>query len=587
MTDVKDTALGAGEAQLVEDVSAERIEAELQWFAANGNRLGGSPGERAAAQHVASALAADGIETGLLEFPSYVSYGDDPMSCGPAFVEADGGAIRCDGRIYAFAASTGEAGVEAELVWAGSGAPGEYVARGLDPRGKLVLTELSFDAPHGEPARVAEELGALGVVVMNWSDEHPDYIHTGTARAVWGNPTPDELDDLPGIPMVAISRREGLALRERVERGDGFRVRVHARTHNQWVTSTMPVAHIPGRSERFLLVYCHLDSWGPGMTDNASGAIGLMELARVLHAHRDRLGYSIRLAWCACHEMPYNGSTWYLDSHWDELRDGCVGVMNADSWAIGESEGKLALWTFPELEAVMRGAVGDVVSEPFETTDFDAKEAEQSFWALGVPSTMVFSMNPRYDEREGMEYLGPWFHTEYDTVEHVGRAALRELVQIYALGAMRLSNAPHAPLAVGALAGRARDRVAELAREAPASLRLDAAVAAAERFASAAQAAEARLPELERARIDDVLLRVAHVVNPVIYTVAGSYKQDPCSATYLRNRVPGLAQALERLADAARTGDEGLGHAATMQALRERNRLADALIEGARLLETL
>ncbi|HEX4806111.1 MAG TPA: M28 family peptidase [Conexibacter sp.] len=587
MADLTETTLEAADAAVIEAVSAERIEAELRWFAENGNRLGGSPGERAAAEHVARPLAADGIETELLEFPSYVSYGDDPMSCGPAYVEADGGTLRCDGRIYAFAASTGAHGVEAELVWAGSGAPSEYAERGLDPRGKLVLTELSFDAPHGEPARVAEELGALGVVVMNWSDEHPDYIHTGTARAVWGNPTPDELDDLPGIPMVAISRRYGLALRERVERGDGFRVRVHARTHNRWVTSTMPVAHVAGSSDRFVLVYCHLDSWGPGMTDNASGAIGLMELARVLHAHRDRLGYSVRFAWCACHEMPYNGSTWYLDAHWDELRDRCVGVMNADSWAIGESEGKLALWTFPELEAVMRGAVGDVVSEPFQTTDFDAKEAEQSFWALGVPSTMVFSLNPRYDEREGMEYLGPWFHTEYDTVEHVGRAALRELVQIYALGALRLSTAPHAPLAVGALAARARDRVAALAADAPASLGMGAAVAAAERFASVANAAEARLPELERERVDDVLLRVAGVVNPVIYTVAGRYKQDPCSATYLRNRVPGLAQALERLAAADAARDAGLAHAATMQALRERNRLVDALLEGTRLLEAL
>jgi hypothetical protein len=586
MTDVTETTLGAAEAAIVEGVSAERIETELQWFAAHGNRLGGTPGERAAAMHVATALSADGIETELLEFPSYVSYADDPMSCGPAYVEADGDALRCDGRIYAFAATTGDDGVTGELVWAGSGAPSEYAERGLDPRGKVVLTELSFDAPHGEPARVAEELGALGVVVMNWSDEHPDYVHTGTARAVWGNPTPDELDDLPGIPMVAISRRDGLALRERVE-GDagGVTVTIHARTHNQWVRSTMPVAHIPGQSERFLLVYCHLDSWGPGMTDNATGVIGLMELARVLHAHREQLGYSVRLAWCSCHEMPYNGSTWYLDSHWDELRDGCVGVMNADSWAIGESEGKLALWTFPELEAVMRGAVGDVVSEPFETTDFDAKEAEQSFWALGVPSTMVFSLNPRYDEREGMEYLGPWFHTEFDTVERVGRAALRELVQIYALGALRLSTAPHAPLAVGALAGRARDRVAELASGAPASLGMGAVVEVAEHFVAVAHGVEGRLPKLDRDHVDTVLMRVAQVVNPVIYTVAGSYKQDPCSATYLRNRVPGLAQALERLAAAG--DDEGYANAATMQALRERNRLVDALAEGARLLEAL
>jgi hypothetical protein len=93
------------------------------------------------------------------------------------------------------------------------------------------------------------------------------------------------------------------------------------------------------------------------------------------------------------------------------------------------------------------------------------------------------------------------------------------------------------------------------------------------------------LPELEREHVDTVLLRVAHVVNPVIYTVAGSYKQDPCSATYLRNRVPGLAQALERLAAAG--DDDGYANAATMQALRERNRLVDALAEGARLLEAL
>jgi hypothetical protein len=573
-------AVGALEVGLLGDVCAERIERELAWFAGNGSRLGGTPGERAAAEHVAAVMADDGIEAELLEFPSFVSYADEPERYGPASVEADGHAV--EARVYAFSASTPDDGLMAPVVWAGSGAPHEYVDRDLDPRGKIVLTELSFDAPHGEPARVAEELGAVGVVVMNWSDEHPDFVHTGTARAVWGNPTPEEMDDLPDIPLVAISRRDGLALRARATSAEGLAVRLRSRTHTQWVRSTIPVAHIPGRSDRFVLVYCHLDSWGPGMTDNATGAVGLIELARVLNAHRDALGYGVRIAWFSCHEFPYNGSTWYLDSHWDELRDRCVAVVNADSWAIGESEGQLALWTFPELETLMRGAVEQVVHAEFATTDFDAKEAEQSFWALGVPSTMVFSLNARYDEREGMQYLGPWFHTEHDTIERVGRAALHELVSIYAVAVGRLSTGDRI-FDVEALAGRARGLVAALAEGTPDELGLERAVAAAQELVDAANGATQRLADIDREDADATLLRVAHVLNPVIYTVAGQYRQDPCSATYLRNRLPGLAQAIERLG----AGDEGLAQAALMQGLRERNRLVDALEQATRLLEAL
>ena len=575
-------ATSADERALAEQVSRTRMAEDLAWFSDHGLRLGGTGAEREGALYVQQRLAEDGVSCDIEEFDSWVSYATDRDAMGPATVELLDGSERVHGKAYFFSGSTPPEGLDGELVWVGTGAPDEYDRLDADVRGKIALSILSFDAPHGEPARVAGARGARAIVIMNWSDALGRVAHTSTARGIWGNPTPEDLRDGDRIPTIAVAHEDGQRLRGLADGGAPVRVRVS--TTAQWARSAQPIAEIPGQSDDFLLVYCHQDTFGGGMTDNSTGVVGLLELARVLNRYRGSLRLGVRLAWWGSHEMPYNGSTWHLDHHWDEVRDHCVAVLNADSWAVGETRDRVMTWAFAEVEDFARRCNEDVLGLRVPAEDFGAREAEQSFWGIGVPSIMNFSISEGYPD--GLSYLGPWFHTERDTIEYVDQEALAQLVELYAVMVHRLATAQTFPFAYGRLASRIADLVGQLAGRAPEPLRWEGVAQAARHFVDAATAADealqnGRAPEQANA----VLMRVGRIVNPVVYTDAGRYGQDPSSATHLGRRLPTLQLALDEL---ERTRDDEVLHKAWLtRAVRERNRVVDALREGAEQLELL
>jgi hypothetical protein len=569
--------LAAREDALVQAISRERIGRDLEWFSEHGLRLAGTDGERLGARYVRDRLHDAGIACELECVNGWVSYGDRPERFGPATVTLDDGE-RIEGKIYAFGGSTPPGGVRGELVWVGTGAPGDYDALGADVRGKVALSILSMDAPHGEPVRIAGERGAAGCVIMNWSDELGRVVHTGTARGIWGNPTAEDLETERRIPVVSVSHEDGRRLRSQT----GAPVRLDVRTHARWAPSEQPIAEILGASDEFVLVYCHLDTYGRGMTDNTTGVVGLMELARVLHERRAELVRGVRLAWWAGHEMPYNGSTHHLDLHWDALRDRCACVLNADSWALEDTVDRVLTWGFAETEALAVGCADDVLGQSTVFEDFDAREAEQSFWALGVPSIMAFSIREGYPD--GLSYLGAYWHSEADTLDHVDQAALAQLVAIYGVACLRLCADGPPPLRYLPLAVRLQGLIAGLAREHPSAIPWGTVQDAADRFAAAARGADDALASGERSSdAAERLRRCAHAINPVLYTVGGRYAQDPSSASHLRKRLPGLQRALDGLAAAG-----GIQAPAWQVAVvRERNRTVDALLDAARELEAV
>lgn len=572
-------ALGEPERAAIDSIDVEAIAVDLRWYSELGLRLAGTAAEHAGAEYVRDRMRDAGIACELESYDGWVSYGDVPERFGPATVTLPDGEL-LEGKIYAFGGSTPQDGVSGELVDVGSGTPEEVA--GLDLRGKIALSELSMDAPHGEPVRVAGEAGALGIVIANWSDAIGRVVHTGTARGIWGNPTPEDLRSESRIPVVSVACEDGRRLRALAAAGAAARLDV--RTHAQWARSVQPIAEIPGRSDDFVLVYCHLDTYGAGMTDNTTGVVGLMELARRLHERRDELRRGVRLAWFAGHEMPYNGSTHHLDANWDALRDHCVAVINADSWAIDGSLDSLMTWGFAETEPFASAAAHDVLGRGSGFEDFDAREAEQSFWALGVPSWMVFSIAAHYPG--GLAYLGPYWHSEQDVLEYVDQPALAQLTSIYLLSVLRLCAAPVLPFRYAPLGERLVALLGALAGAHPGAVAWDGLLAAAERFAAAARAADVALDGGSGGAGDNAdarLMAVARTINPVVYTVGGHYAQDPSSASHLRKRLPGLQRALAGL----RAGDPVEGPAWRTVAQRERNRTADALLRAAAELEAI
>src|SRR5215207_7938018 len=314
-------------------VSARRLQEHLKVFSTL-HRHSGTNDEWQAARYVVETVRRYGIDAEILELDSLISW---PLAGAMTTLDEDGHAQLIPTRTRSFGGQTPPGGLEAELVYVPFAAPerGEMIFShratagdysGLDVTGKVVLT--ADGGPDG--IRRAQERGACGHIHWWPSDEH--VIHEMIASSVWGTPTPARASDLPRIPVLGITHTDGQWIARELERGP-LRVRLESNVETTWMRLPLAVASIPGAgSDDFLLVGAHIDSWYEGITDNATGDVALIEMARVLWDHREQLRRGVRFCWWPGHSTGrYSGSTWYADSHFRELRERCIGYLNIDS----------------------------------------------------------------------------------------------------------------------------------------------------------------------------------------------------------------------------------------------------------------
>ena len=111
-------------------------------------------------------------------------------------------------------------------------------------------------------------------------------------------------------------------------------MRLWTRTFWGWRMTPLLIGEIPGTEEAddFVLLSGHHCSWYLGAMDNGSANATMLEVARALARHRDRLRRSVRFAFWPGHTQGrYSGSTWYFDTFWEDLHDNCVLHVNVDS----------------------------------------------------------------------------------------------------------------------------------------------------------------------------------------------------------------------------------------------------------------
>ncbi len=191
--------------------------------------------------------------------------------------------------------------------------------------GKIVTTE-----GFGNPAltSLVEEWGGVGLIAVNPGVD----IHWGTCTTIWGTPDLDDLPRKPRIPVVAVNKATGQALRAIAQAGGVATIRTEMQ--EGFFTQKIPVVDIPGTDGTgdFVLLHGHLDSWDVGVGDNATGDATMLEIARVLWANRGSLRRGVRIAWWPGHSTGrYAGSTWFADAFAIELDEHCVAQVNCDS----------------------------------------------------------------------------------------------------------------------------------------------------------------------------------------------------------------------------------------------------------------
>jgi aminopeptidase YwaD len=283
--------------------SAARAMAHVNALAGNiGIRAPGTDGERMGAEYVRDQLASYGYEATLQPFPIQIFESLD--------VRLEAGGVSFTPSLLDGSAS---ANIEAQLVEAGIG----QVEGFPDASGRIALIERGT-ITFGEKVANAQAAGAIGVVVYN----NVDGPFTGNL----GQGQPAE------IPAVAISRTEGLQLRDMI--ADGVTARLVAEARFSDGESRNVIAR-PAGGDCSVIAGGHYDSVqaGPGANDNGSGTAVVLELARTLAARGDAAGVCFVLF--GAEEAGLLGSAFYVSQLSEGEREAILGMLNFDMLGVG------------------------------------------------------------------------------------------------------------------------------------------------------------------------------------------------------------------------------------------------------------
>jgi len=116
------------------------------------------------------------------------------------------------------------------------------------------------------------------------------------------------------------------------------------------------------------------------------GDATLLELARVLDAHREQLRRDVWVAWWPGHSTGrYAGSTWFTDEFAQELTQRCVAHVNIDSPGVADATkyDERVKW-MAGVDDIAASSIADVSGK--ETVERPAAAGgDYSFNNLGIP----------------------------------------------------------------------------------------------------------------------------------------------------------------------------------------------------------
>jgi hypothetical protein len=547
------------EGPLAADVSAKTLMTHVHTIGA-WERESGTPGEALAYDYIERTLKGYGLDVARREIEAYISLPLEGRLRLP-----DGEAI--EGLTHSF--STSVESLEGEVVDVGDGRPEDYGRAGA--AGKIALVRGLASPGKAWAAQQAGTLGQIFVVM--------DHLHNMIVTTIWGTPGPDTASRIPATPCLSILGADGERLRARLARG-ALTLRITTRVRTGWMLIPHLVADLPGRREdRFVLLSGHVDAWHHGAMDNGSANATMLEVARLLAAHRDGLRRGIRFAFWSGHSHGrYAGSAWYADHAWRELHERCVLHLNVDSTGARGATDYSVLHATEEAQSLAERAVEDVTGQRSRGRRF-SRAGDQSFWGAGVPSAfMSLSGIPRQDTElsRAMERLVGsgfpwWWHTREDTVDKIDADVLVLDTKVYLATALRCLNAPILPLDP---ARAARAVLVELEHlQAAGGVRfdlapaLDAGRALVERLDRLAPV----LGALDPAAVNRGVQRLSRVLVPLAYTSGDRFAHD------LALPLPALA-GLQPVRQLTGMDPESEGYKFARAALvRERNRAVHAL----------
>jgi len=547
-------------------VSGERLMEDTRVIA-KWVRLSGSPEEREAFAYVERQLREAGLRTQLLEHDALISL---PLSATLRIVDSDPDEIPCI--THSFAVSTPPGGLSAEAVHAGGAGDLSTV------RGKIAVAD-GLAIPNAVSRLQAA--GAAGIVFLN----HDPVVHEMIVSTVWGSPTAAQLHQLPTVPVVSTAGEGAARVRAQLAAGRPARFQLTTAVQTEWRRLPVLIADVAGtEDDTFVLLAGHVDSWHYGAMDNGSANAVMMEVGRLLARERPRRG--LRLAFWSGHSHGrYASSTWYVDTHWDELDKRCAAHLYIDSVGGRGATVLDAGYCMPETREVGVRVIGELAGQHYKGTRV-GRSGDQSFVGIGIPSLfMSLSEHPAGGPEASRDFaatgiaagggLGWWWHTPEDTMDKLDPAALARDGRIYAAAVHILCMSPVLPFDYGATAAELTASLRKLAEKLGDRFDISECVSEAQRLQKAAERFTKDAPPTS----NRTLMRLGRILIPVLYTRVGRFDHDPATSI---PELPPLAEAA-RLAEVDPESDEA--KALRVAAVRGRNRLLQAMREARSLID--
>ena len=495
----------------------------------------GSPQEEQAIQCLRGKLEEYGLEPKVLRYEAYIT---DPKYARLTVTAPQ--RMEVQTTPYRQAGSTTPDGFDAEVVYV----PPDMLGY-AECRDKVVLCEQKTGGDwmgiQGKLLIKLQEMGVKGLIVIEQDDYMPTVCHQRADFSVSGNPTSDNVHMIPMIPAILhVSNRDGARLRKLAQQG-GMRVHVVSVAETSWKTLPILVAEIKGKieTEKFVLVNGHVDTppFSQGATDNISGNTAIVEVARILNKHRDKLRRSVRIAFWTGHEIgKYAGSTWYNDAFWHDLRYNCVASYNIDSPGVDGATTVREAPVSEVLDAVL-DSVKDATGITVEHFRWPTRAGDGSFWGTGLPHVGVTTSRPKetYDPHVNYSGGGWWWHTPYETYDKMDADILATDVKIELNYIMRLTSCPVLPFNFAPYAAHMAKLLEEMqakAEKVKGYFNLYPVIDRAKEFVDLSERLEAASAKVRRRgsaekieRLNTCLMWVGRHVNPVAHSDAGISEQ--------------------------------------------------------------
>ena len=401
------------------------------------DRLSGTKGEMEALKYIENELKKERIKCKTHFYTAILS---NPISS-QVYYKYNGDKFLIKSKTRSFSASTGSEEIKGELIYIPEN---EFVKSiieyelkknsfGLDLVGKIVISESL------SPVAILQiqKRGAIGYI-QYWEGEE-DLIHEGIFNPIWGMPLYNELGYYPQIPIVAISGKDGKSLIEKLNK---LSIIVSISTLLEKRLAQIPVLEAiiepSKKTEEFLLIGNHIDSWHFGATDNGTGNALALYLAKGLNEKKDRLKIGVKIAWWSGHSNGrYVGSSIYARENFLELMNGCLAYMNIDMPGLRGANNYRRISSGPELFELayknikkMTGQEGHYVG-PIRGWD-------QSFQNIGVTPYFIWSstLDDNHKDSTGKSFMSWWWHTEKDNLEYYDKEILELDAKLYLVSAL-------------------------------------------------------------------------------------------------------------------------------------------------------